>query len=153
MDDRYQWIGRLIVGILMSIWGARRVTLPLGNLVQATIEAADGNLNQPFTIKTGDEVEVLANNFSTMIVKILEHRADQEKQLIEIQRFNSYTEKLLTTMSDGLLSIRTRQHDRNYQPGGSKSTGDFTGTHSKGISPMRNYPPGDNSLFRYSGCS
>ncbi len=97
----------LSVGILLSIWGARRVTLPLGNLVQSTIEAAEGNLNQSLAIKTGDEVEVLANNFSTMIAKILEHRADQEKQLIEIQRLQQYTENLLTTMSDGLLSVRT----------------------------------------------
>lgn len=97
----------LSVGVLLSILGARRVTKPLGNLVQSTIEAADGNLNQSITIKTGDEVEVLAKNFSTMIAKILEHRADQERQLVEIQRLQQYTGNLLTTMSDGLLSVRT----------------------------------------------
>lgn len=94
-----------IAGILMSIWGARRMTRPLGTLVQTTIAAANGNFNRSFAVKTGDEVEVLADNFSTMIVKILEHRAHQEKQLVEIQRLQNYTEKLLTTMSDGLLSI------------------------------------------------
>lgn len=94
-----------IAGILMSIWGARRMTRPLGELVHMTIEAADGKLNRHFTVKTGDEVEVLADNFSTMIIKILEHRVYQEKQLVEIQRLQNYTEKLLTTMSDGLLSI------------------------------------------------
>ncbi len=100
-------LSALVVGILMSIWSARRVTRPLGELVQTTIAAADGKLDQPFTVKTGDEVEVLADNFSSMIVKILEHRAHQERQLVEIQRLQNYTEKLLTTMSDGLLSIRT----------------------------------------------
>jgi len=95
----------LVLSILVSIWAAKRVTSPLGNLVHATVEAARGNLNQKISVKTGDEVEILASNFSTMIQEILDHREQLEWQLAEIKRLHQHTEKLLTTMSDGLLSV------------------------------------------------
>lgn len=95
----------LAFGILVSIWAAKRVTHPLGNLVRATLEAAQGNLNQNISAQTGDEVELLASNFSAMIREILAHREQLERQLAEIKRLQRYTEKLLTTMGDGLLSV------------------------------------------------
>ncbi len=95
----------LAVGILVSTWAAKRVTYPLGNLVHATIEAAQGNLSQEISVKTGDEVEILASNFSTMIQEILDHRKQLEMQLVEIKRLHRHTEKLLTTMKDGLMSV------------------------------------------------
>jgi len=95
----------LAFGIIISIWAAQRVSHPLGNLVNATIEAAQGNLNQNIYVQTGDEVEILASNFSFMIQEILAHREQLEQQLKEIKRLQHYTEKLLTTMGDGLLSV------------------------------------------------
>ncbi len=95
----------IVSGILMSLWTARRITRPLGNLMQSTQEAARGNFNHTIEIQTRDEVEVLASNFSSMIQKILEHREQLERQLEEIKRMQRYTDQLLTTMSDGLLSM------------------------------------------------
>ena len=92
-------------GIILSILGARRVTRPLGNLVRITMDVAQGNFHQNIEVKTGDEVEVLAANFSVMIRKIVAHQKRQEQQLYEIQRLQDYTEKLMTTMADGLLSV------------------------------------------------
>jgi len=95
----------LAFGILTSIWAAQRVTQPLGNLVHATMDTAQGNLNQNISVQTGDEVEILALNFSFMIREILAHREQLERQLTEIKRLQRYSEKLLTTMGDGLLSV------------------------------------------------
>ncbi len=95
----------LIIGIAISILGAQRVTRPLGNLVLATMEVAKGNFKQKLEVKTGDEVEVLATNFSIMTREILAHQKQQEQQLKEIQRLQNYTEKLMSTMADGLLSV------------------------------------------------
>ena len=97
----------LVLSVIISIWGAQRITQPLGQLVHATIEAAGGNLNQNIQTKTGDEVEILSNNFSTMIKKILDHQNRQTAQLAEIRRLQKYTEKILTSMYDGLLSVKT----------------------------------------------
>ncbi|HKJ64492.1 MAG TPA: ATP-binding protein [Desulfopila sp.] len=95
----------LFFGTVASIFAARRITKPLDNLLRGTQSAAAGNLDQDFRINTGDEVEILAANFDTMITEIVAHRSQLERQLAEIKRLQKYTTQLLTTMSDGLLSI------------------------------------------------
>ena len=95
----------LAIGVLLSFWAARRITKPLGVLMQATVQAAQGNLNQNVEIKTKDEVEVLADNFSVMIREILAQKDQLEMQLRQIKQLQRYTEQLLTTMNDGLLSV------------------------------------------------
>ena len=95
----------LVCGTLASIWAARRITQPLNNLMRVTQAAARGNLDQDVRVHTGDEVEVLADNFNTMIRGIITHRTQLEQQLLEIKRLQRYTEQLLTTMSDGLLTV------------------------------------------------
>ena len=95
----------LVFGTLVSTWTARRITKSLDNLVHVTQEAARGNLSQDIRVNTGDEVEVLATNFDVMIREIIAHREQLETQLLEIIRLQRYTEKLLTTMNDGLLTL------------------------------------------------
>lgn len=95
----------LVIGTVASIFAAGRITGPLNNLMRGTQLAAAGNLDQDFRINTGDEVEILAANFNTMIAEIVAHRSQLEQQLAEIKRLQKYTTQLLTTMSDGLLSI------------------------------------------------
>jgi PAS domain S-box-containing protein len=95
----------MVMGIAVAILTARRVTTPLDSLVQATVEAAGGNLDQDLSIATGDEMEILASNFSHMIRVILGHRRELEQQLEEITRLQRYRESLLSTMADGLLSM------------------------------------------------
>jgi nitrogen fixation/metabolism regulation signal transduction histidine kinase len=95
----------LCIGTIIFTIGAQRVTRPLGELVWATMDVAQGNFNHKIAIKTGDEVEVLADNFATMTREVLAHRERQEQQLKEIQRLQNYAEKLMVTMADGLLSV------------------------------------------------
>jgi PAS domain S-box-containing protein len=108
---RVQWtialigLAALVPAVLACVWLARRITNPLAQLVNATIVAAEGNLDQEIQIVTGDEVEVLADNFSAMIGKILAQGQHVERQLLEITQLQRYLNKLLTTMSDGLLSV------------------------------------------------
>ncbi len=95
----------IAVGIMISLWTAQRITRPLANLVLSTQEAARGSLSRTIQVQARDEVEVLASNFSSMIQEILTHREQLERQLEEIKRLQRYTDKLLTAMSDGLLSV------------------------------------------------
>jgi len=95
----------LVFGILISNWAAQRVTKPLETLVHATLQAARGNLQQEISIHTRDEVEILASNFSFMIKEILIQKQQLELQLVEIKRLQQYAEKILATMTDGLLAV------------------------------------------------
>ncbi len=98
----------LVIGILFSNMVARRITKPLEKLTQGTIEAAKGNLDQVLTIHTRDEIEILAANFSSMIQEVLLQKQLLEHQLNEIQQLQQYSEKILATMNDGLLTIDMR---------------------------------------------
>ncbi len=95
----------LLSGILISNWAARRITLPLETLAKSTMDAAQGHLNQPISIHTRDEVEILASNFSTMIREILDQKHQLENQLLKIKHLQQYAEKILATMNDGLLAV------------------------------------------------
>jgi len=95
----------LFIGILISNWAAQRVTRPLEALVKAAIEAGQGNFQQTISIHTRDEVEILAYNFSLMIQEILAQKQQLENQLKEIKQLQQYAEKIVATMSDGLLAI------------------------------------------------
>jgi len=98
----------LFIGTIISVLGAQRVTRSLGELVWATKDIAKGNFTYEIGVKTGDEVEVLASNFAVMTREILAHQERQEEQLKEIRRLQDYTEKMMITMADGLLSVDMR---------------------------------------------
>ena len=139
--DQIQWtigiIGvlALALGILLSILSARRITRPLGNLVAATREVARGNLHLDVKVRTGDEVEGLASNFDTMMKEIIAHREELETQLAKIQHLQEYLTKLLTTMSDGLITVDIHGRIRTMNPAAAALL-DLTG-----ISPGSGYLP------------
>lgn len=95
----------LLIGTIFSILGALRITRSLGELVGATMDVAQGDYTHKVNVKTGDEVEVLAANFAVMVQEILAHQRRQEEQFQKIQHLQAYTEKLMSTMADGLLSV------------------------------------------------
>jgi two-component system sensor histidine kinase AtoS len=95
----------LVPALAGCVWLARRITRPVGSLVAATVRAAAGELNQEITIHTADEVEVLADNFSAMIRTIHAQEQQLRTHLAEITSLQRYLNELLTTMSDGLLSV------------------------------------------------
>jgi two-component system sensor histidine kinase AtoS len=95
----------LLLGILGSIFFARRITHPISKLVETTISAADGDLDRAIDIRTGDEIEELGRNFNHMIQQILLHRAELENRLREITSLKSYTDNVLASMTNGLMTI------------------------------------------------
>ncbi|MGI9437529.1 MAG: putative bifunctional diguanylate cyclase/phosphodiesterase [Geminicoccaceae bacterium] len=73
-DLRSVWIRNLLfglffilLGVMLSILVARRLTKPLGNLIAMTDRASRGELNQTIDLKTNDEFEHLAVSFNRML--------------------------------------------------------------------------------------
>lgn len=106
----------LVIGVLIANLAAGRITGPLQTLVDMTVEASRGNLKQDFHIRTGDEIEILASNFSTMIREIVSHKDALENRLEEIRQLQEYSEKVLDTMGDGLLSVTQERIVRQLNP-------------------------------------
>ncbi len=95
----------IALGILGSIFFARRITQPISKLVRTTISAAEGNLEQIIDIQTRDEIEELGNNFNHMIQQIRLHRNELENRLREITSLKAYTDNILSSMTNGLITI------------------------------------------------
>ena len=95
----------LMLGLAGAFVMARRITQPLSRVVQATIAAASGDLNQQLDIRTKDEVEELAGNFNVMIREILAQREQLEKQLTEILELSNYNDMILASMTNGVLTM------------------------------------------------
>jgi two-component system sensor histidine kinase AtoS len=93
------------LGILGSIFFARRITQPISKLVRRTITAAQGDLEQVIDIKTGDEIEELGRNFNHMIQQIRLHRIELENNLREITSLKVYTDNVLSSMTNGLITV------------------------------------------------
>ncbi len=106
----------LAIGTLVAFWSARKITEPLKRLVTATVEATHGELRPRIEIRTNDEIEILADNFSTMMREILRHKQTLETQLLEIQHMQKYTASLLSSMNDGLLSYDLQGRIRSMNP-------------------------------------
>jgi two-component system sensor histidine kinase AtoS len=95
----------ILLGILGSIFFARRITQPISELMGTTISAAQGNLDQVINIRTGDEIEELGKNFNHMIEQIRLHRNELENRLREITSLKAYNDNILTSMTNGLMTI------------------------------------------------
>ena len=95
----------IALGILGSIFFARRITKPISKLVRTTISAAEGNLEQIIDIQTRDEIEELGKNFNHMIQQIRLHRNELESRLREITSLKAYTDNILSSMTNGLITI------------------------------------------------
>ncbi len=95
----------IALGILGSIFFAQRITQPISKLVGTTISAAEGNLEQIIDIQTRDEIEELGKNFNHMIQQIRLHRNELENHLREITSLKVYTDNILSSMTNGLITI------------------------------------------------
>jgi two-component system sensor histidine kinase AtoS len=95
----------IVLGILGSIFFARRITRPISRLVETTIAAAKGDLEQIIDIQTGDEIEELGENFNHMIEQIRLHRKELEDHLRQITSLKAYNDHILSSMTNGLITI------------------------------------------------
>lgn len=95
----------IVLGNLGSIFFARRITKPISKLVGTTISAAQGDLHQVIDIRTGDEIEELGRNFNFMMEQIRLHRNELEDRLREITSLKAYTDHVLASMTNGLMTI------------------------------------------------
>jgi signal transduction histidine kinase len=77
----------LIIGVLLSILAslllARRLVAPIEALQLGAVRVADGDLATPIDVRTGDELEELADEFNRMTDQLRESYADLERKVQE----------------------------------------------------------------------
>lgn len=136
----------LILGLVGARVMAGRITKPLGQVVEATIAAAGGDLGQHLDIHTRDEVEDLANSFNTMINEILAQRQQLEQQLEEILELQAYNDMILGSMTNGLITLDLEERVVSVNATAESILG-LKGKHWLGTS-FRNLWPKNNPFAR-----
>ena len=73
--------GGLILALLAGLFLARRMIVPIRTLRQGAARIGHGDLSQRISIKTGDELEALAEQFNDMAGRLSDSYADLEKKV------------------------------------------------------------------------
>jgi signal transduction histidine kinase len=73
--------GGLILALLAGLFLARRMIVPIRTLRQGAARIGRGDLSQRISIKTGDELEALAEQFNDMAGRLSDSYADLEKKV------------------------------------------------------------------------
>jgi signal transduction histidine kinase len=77
----YVLFGALLLAFIAGTFLARRMVVPIQALRAGAARIGSGDLGQRIDIKTGDEVEALANQFNDMAGQLQESYADLEKKV------------------------------------------------------------------------
>jgi two-component system, NtrC family, sensor kinase len=76
----------LILALLLSVWFARRMAHPIRALNAAASRIGSGTLDQRIEIRTGDELQELAETFNRMAVQLRQSYGSLEHQVAERTR-------------------------------------------------------------------
>jgi signal transduction histidine kinase len=112
LERRIRWLALgvaavgLLLGLLLSWWGAARVTRPVQKLAVAAREVAEGNWNAHVDVRGRDEVGQLAKSFNQMTTQLVEQR----EKLVQVERVAAWRElarRLAHELKNPLFPLQT----------------------------------------------
>ncbi len=98
-------VAGILGGWLASLLFTRRITVPLRELVQATVRVAEGDYQSRPAAATGDEVGELAANFESMVARLREQRDALVANLDQIRRLQEFNDLVLLSITNGLITL------------------------------------------------
>ena len=88
----------------MGLALARRLTRPLAGLTEGAREIAQGRFGGRLDVRTGDELQAVAEAFNEMAERLEATRAERERLIEELERRNAELERFTYTVSHDLRS-------------------------------------------------
>jgi signal transduction histidine kinase len=76
----------LVLALILSVWFARRMANPIRTLSVAASRIGSGALDQRIEVRTGDELEELAETFNRMAVQLRQSYGSLEQQVAQRTR-------------------------------------------------------------------
>lgn len=90
----------MLVAIPIGLWYTQAITRPINEIINSSKSIATGNFDQKVVIKTGDEIENLADNFNNMAEKL-------SVMIQELHNKNIKLNLILKNMTDGIIAVDT----------------------------------------------
>jgi two-component system, NtrC family, nitrogen regulation sensor histidine kinase NtrY len=112
LERRIRWLALgvaavgLLLGLLLSWWGAARVTRPVQKLVAAAREVSHGNWNARVDVHGSDEIGQLSKSFNQMTTQLVEQR----ERLVQVERVAAWRElarRLAHELKNPLFPLQT----------------------------------------------
>ena len=128
LERRIRWLALgvaavgLLLGLLLSWWGAARVTRPVQKLVAASREVSQGNWNTHVDVRGNDEIGQLAKSFNQMTSQLVEQR----ERLVQVERVAAWRElarRLAHELKNPLFPLQTTVE--NLQRAREQNSGQF----------------------------
>ncbi len=103
-----------LVAIGLAVLLARTFTRPILLLAQRAKEIASGGTPVEVEVKTGDELEILAHNFTRMAREIKEHQESLEKSLNELAESKGAVEQYTIELEKRIKSLKNIHYLSQY---------------------------------------
>ena len=137
-----------VLGWILASLFTRRITVPLKNLVSATLDVSEGKFDVNLEVATGDEVQDLAENFQWMAVRLRDQRQSLEDNLRKIRELKHFSDLVILSMTNGLMTLNEEGVVTTFNRMAEEilgiSTGDVLGRTPKQIwgenSPLSDFP-------------
>jgi nitrate/nitrite-specific signal transduction histidine kinase len=92
----------VIVPVLVTAYGVRHITNPIQKLIRASEQVAAGQFGHRIEVKTGDEIETLADRFNLMSAELDESYSSLEKKVADRTRELAIMNSILSVASRSL---------------------------------------------------
>jgi nitrate/nitrite-specific signal transduction histidine kinase len=92
----------VIVPVLVTAYGVRHITNPIQKLIRASDQVAAGQFGHRIEVKTGDEIETLADRFNLMSAELDDSYTSLEKKVADRTRELAILNSILSVASRSL---------------------------------------------------
>jgi nitrate/nitrite-specific signal transduction histidine kinase len=92
----------VIVPVLVTAYGVRHITEPIRTLIRATEQVTAGQFRHRIEVKTGDEIETLADQFNLMSAKLDDSYSSLEKKVADRTRELAILNSIISVASHSL---------------------------------------------------
>jgi nitrate/nitrite-specific signal transduction histidine kinase len=148
----------LIMPVLVTAYGVRHITSPIHKLIHAAQQVTAGQFKHRIEVKTGDEIETLADQFNLMSAKLDDSYSSLEKKVAdrthEMATLNAIAARVSSSlnlneiMADALeriMELTGMEHGIAYRIAGGEGGAANTGTDAQeahlSVMAFRGLPP------------